>query len=78
MFPDVLRSHDGGTGTFPGSNARAVNTRCKVCRIHTIDPRVKIGALFREETSALFLIEEDDRLKWKSLRARRSDRGSSV
>src|SRR5260221_14782863 len=60
IFPDILRGHDGSSRTFPGSNARAVHTGGKVCRLHSIDPRMKISSLFRKETTALFLIEEDD------------------
>jgi hypothetical protein len=39
---------------------------------------MKIGSLFRKETSALFLVEEDDGLRWKSFRTRHRDRCGSV
>jgi len=39
---------------------------------------MEISSLLRKETSALFLVEEDDCLKWKSLRPRRRDCRRSI
>jgi len=78
MVADILRRHDRDAGTLSRGDARAIHARAKVRGSYSIDPGKNIGALFGKQTAALFLIEKDYGLRWKSFGQRRFSRRGSV
>ena len=65
---NIFRCNDGCPGTLSGSDPGAIDARGKMRGIHSIDPGMKIAALFRKQAPPFLLVEEDDRLRWKTFR----------
>src|SRR5208337_3880125 len=78
ILTDVFGGYDGGSGIFPGRNARTIDSGGKVRGSHSINPGMKISALLAQKPATLFLVEEDDGMRGKPVGVRGPDGCSCI
>src|SRR5208283_4113783 len=78
IVANVCRRHDGSPVGFTKRNSGTVHSGAVTTFHDAIRPSMNVGALFGEHAPALFLIEKNNGVSWKTLRCGRSQCRSCV